>query len=137
MLIQNQQRINEYDYQKMMKDFESESRHKKYLNNIKNKWRAASCRYKEKIEHIKEKNEKLDKMRDKAFKKRYKEKESSITNQLELKNFEKLEEKKRMAEDLRKKNEEAAKNLERFHRMQEEERLRIEQDTFLKSIYFL
>ena len=137
MLIQNQQRINEYDYQKMMKDFESESRHKKYLNNIKNKWRAASCRYKEKIENIKIKNEKLDKMRDKAFKKRYKEKENSIKNQLELKNYEKLEEKKRMAEDLRKKNEEAAKNLERFHRMQEEERLRVEQDTFLKSIYFL
>ena len=42
-----------------------------------------------------------------------------------------------MAEDLRRKNEEAAKNLEKFHRMQEEERLRIEEDTFLKSILFI
>ena len=137
MLIKDQQRINKYDYQKMMKDFESETRHKKYLNNIKNKWRAASCRYKEKIEFIRIKNEKLDKMRDRAFKKRYKEKEKAIKNQLELKNNEKLEEKKRMAEDLRRKNEEAAKNLEKFHRMQEEERLRIEEDTFLKSILFI
>ena len=42
-----------------------------------------------------------------------------------------------MAEDLRRKNEEAAKNLEKFHKMQEEERLRIEEDTFLKSILFI
>lgn len=136
MLIKNQQRINEYDYRKMMKDFESESRHKKYLNGIRNKWRAESCKYKEKIAFIKTRNEKLYKMRDKAFKKRYKEKENSIKNQLELKNYEKLEEKKRMAEELKKKNEDAAKNLERFHKMQEEERLKVEQDTFQRSISF-
>ncbi len=49
----------------------------------------------------------------------------------------KQKKKKRMAEELKKKNEEAIKNLEKFHRMQEEERLRIEQDTFLKSILFI
>ncbi len=136
MLIKNQQRINEYDYRKMMKDFESESRHKKYLNGIRNKWRAESCKYKEKIAFIKTRNEKLYKMRDKAFKKRYKEKENSIKNQLELKNYEKLEKKKRMAEEFKKKNEDAAKNLERFHKMQEEERLKVEQDTFQRSISF-
>ena len=121
----------------MMKDFESETRHKKYLNNIKNKWRSASCKYKEKMEYIRNRNEKLDKMRDKAFRKRYIQKEKAIRNQLELKSHEKTEEKKRMAEELKKKNEEAIKNLEKFHRMQEEERLRIEQDTFLKSILFI
>ena len=67
MLIKHQQRINEYDYKTMMKNFESESRHKKYLNGIKNKWRAASCKYKEKVEFIKMKNEKLNKMRDKEY----------------------------------------------------------------------
>ena len=34
MLIKNQQRINEYDYKSMMKNFESESRHKKFLKQI-------------------------------------------------------------------------------------------------------
>ena len=44
MLIKNQQKLNEYDYKSMMKNFESETRHKKFLNGIKNKWRAARCR---------------------------------------------------------------------------------------------
>ena len=103
MLIKHQQRINEYDYKTMMKNFESESRHKKYLNGIKNKWRAASCKYKEKVEFIKMKNEKLNKMRDKEYKKRYLKKENSIKNQLELKKNEKLEEKRRLAEIFKKK----------------------------------
>ncbi len=133
MLIKHQQRINEYDYETMMRNFESESRHKKYLNGIKNKWRAASCKYKEKVEFIKMKNEKLNKMRDKEYKKRYLKKENSIKNQLELKKNEKLEEKRRLAEIFKKKNEEAAKNLEKFHKLQEEERIRLEEDTFQKS----
>ena len=70
MLIKNQQRINEYDYKSMMKNFESESRHKKYLNGIKNKWRAASCKYLKRVEYMKNRSEKLYRMRDKAFKKR-------------------------------------------------------------------
>ena len=37
----------------MMSDFETESRHKKYLNGIKNKWRAASCKYLERVEYMK------------------------------------------------------------------------------------
>lgn len=134
MLIKNQQKINDYDYKTMMKNFESESRHRKYLNGIKNKWRAASCKYKEKVELIKIKNEKLNKMRDKAFKKKYLQKENSIKIQLELKKSEKLEEKKRLAEIIKKKNDDAARNLERFHKMQEEERIKLEEDTFQKSI---
>ena len=134
MLIKSQQRVNEYDYKSMMKNFESESRHKKYLNSIKNKWRAASCKYKEKVQLIKINNEKLNKMRDKAYKKRYLKKENAIKNQLEIKNQEKQEEKRRLAELLKKKNEEASKNLEKFHKMQEEERLKLEEDTFQKSM---
>ena len=116
-----------------MSDFEAETRHKNFLNGIKNKWRAASCKYKEKVEFIKMKNEKLNKMRDKEYKKRYLKKENSIKNQLELKKNEKLEEKRRLAEIFKKKNEEAAKNLEKFHKLQEEERIRLEEDTFQKS----
>ena len=134
MLIKKQQKINEYDYKNMMKNFASESRHINHLNNIKNKWRAISCKYKEKIELIKTNNEKLNRVRNKAFKKRYLQKENSIKNQLELKKQEKLEAKKKLEELFKKKNEEAAKNLEKFHKKQEEERLKLEVDTFLKSI---
>ena len=67
------------------------------------------------------------------YKKRYKEKELSIQNQLEQKKYEILEKKKNMAEAIRKKNEDAAKNLEKFHELQEKERLKVEQDTMNKS----
>ena len=39
-----------------------------------------------------------------------------------------------MAEIIKKKNEDAAKNLEKFHKMQEEERLKLEEEKFKKSI---
>ena len=135
MILKDQKRINDYDYKKMMKNFESETRHKKFLNSIKNKWRAASCRYKEKVALIKIKNEKINRMRDKEFKRRFLQKENAIKNQLELKNMEKLEEKKRMALLLQKKNEEQSKNLEKFRQMQEEERLKLEEETFQRSKY--
>ena len=35
--------------------------------------------------------------------------------------------------EFRKKNEDAAKNLEKFHELQEKERLKVEQDTMNKS----
>ena len=73
-------------------------------------------------------------MRDRAFKKKYLQKEKAIKTQLEQKKFEKLEAKRKMAEIIKKKNEDAAKNLEKFHKMQEEERLKLEEDTFQKSI---
>ena len=133
MLLKAQEDINQYDYKKMMSDFETETRHKKIINGIKNKWRIASTKYLEKVDLIKDRNKKLDKKRQREYKKRYKEKELSIQNQLEQKKYEILEKKKNMAEAIRKKNEDAAKNLEKFHELQEKERLKIEQDTMNKS----
>ena len=133
MLLKAQEDINQYDYKKMMSDFETETRHKKIINGIKNKWRIASTKYLEKVDLIKDRNKKLDKKRQREYKKRYKEKELSIQNQLEQKKNEILEKKKNMAEAIRKKNEDAAKNLEKFHELQEKERLKVEQDTMNKS----
>ena len=133
MLLKAQEDINQNDYKKMMSDFETETRHKKIINGIKNKWRIASTKYLEKVDSIKDRNKKLDKKRQREYKKRYKEKELSIQNQLEQKKYEILEKKKNMAEAIRKKNEDAAKNLEKFHELQEKERLKVEQDTMNKS----
>ena len=133
MLLKAQEDINQYDYKKMMSDFETETRHKKIINGIKNKWRIASTKYLEKVDLIKDRNKKLDKKRQREYKKRYKEKELSIQNQLEQKKYEILEKKKNMAEAIRRKNEDAAKNLEKFHELQEKERLKVEQDTMNKS----
>ena len=133
MLLKTQEEINNYDYRKMMMDFETETRHKKIMNGIRNKWRLASSKFLEKVDSIKDRNMKLDKIKQKEYKKRYKAKELSIQNQLELKRNEKLEKKKNMAEAFRKRNEDVEKNLEKFHQIQEEQRLKVEQDTMQKS----
>lgn len=133
MLLKHQEEINNYDYKKMMKDFETETRHKKYINSIRNRWRLASSKYLEKVDSIKDKNMQSVKKKQKEFNKRFRAKELSIQKQLELKKNEKLEKKKNMAEAIRKKNEDAAKNLEKFRQIQEEERLKVEHATFEKS----
>ena len=85
---------NEYDYKKMMDDFDVETRRKKMINGIKNKWQEISKGYMEKIEEMKLKNEKLYKERNKKFKQKIKKKELAIKNQIELKNQKLLEKKK-------------------------------------------
>ena len=115
--------MNNYDYRKMMLDFETETRHKKIINGIRNKWRVASSKYLEKINTIKIENKKAEQKKEKDYKKRFKAKELSIKNQLELNKLEKQEEKNKNVE----------KNLEIFHKKLEEERLRVEENTMKKS----
>ena len=117
----------------MMLDFEAESRHKKVLNGIRNKWRNISSKYSQKIKAIKVENKKADKKRLNDFKKRYKAKELSIKNQLELNKLGRIEEKNKRSEFFKKKNEGVEKNLEIFHKKLEEERLKVEESTMKKS----
>ena len=118
-----------------MDDFEIETRRKKIYNNIRNKWREASKGYMEKIEEMKLKNERIYKERDRAFKIKLRKKELSIKKQIELKNEKLLQKKKEQEEISKKKSDDVLKNLEEYNKMQEEKRLKLEKDTFLKSIY--
>jgi hypothetical protein len=52
--------------------------------------------------------------------------------QLQLKNEKILEEKRRAMEIGKKKSDDVLKNLEEYNKKQEEERLKLEKDTFLK-----
>ena len=116
-----------------MLDFETETRHKKIINGIRNKWRVASSKYLEKINTIKIENKKAEQKKEKDYKKRFKAKELSIKNQLELNKLEKQEEKNKRIEFFNKKNKNVEKNLEIFHKKLEEERLRVEENTMKKS----
>ena len=89
---------NEYDYKKMMDDFELETRRKKMFNGIRCKWQSISKGYLEKIEEMKLKNEKLYKERNRKFKQKIKKKELAIKNQMELKN-QRIQEKKKEQEE--------------------------------------
>ena len=120
-----------------MDDFELETRRKKMLNGLKNKWNEMSKVYNEKIEEMKLKNAKIFKERDREFKKKIKKKEMSIMKQLQLKNEKILENRKRAMEIGKKKSDDVLKNLEEYNKRQEEERLKLEQDTFLKCNYII
>jgi len=133
LIIEEQKKRNEYDYKKMMDDFEVEMRRKKMFKDIKNKWQNISKGYMEKIEEMKLKNEKLYNERNKKFKQKIKKKELAIKNQIELKNQKLLEQKKERQEYSKKKYDDVLKNLEEYNKAEEQRRLRLEQDTFEKS----
>ena len=116
-----------------MNDFEAESRHKNFLNGIRNKWRVAGSKHQEKVKNIKIASEKADFKKQKDYKKRYKAKDLAIKNQLEYNKNAKIEEKNKRAEYFRKKNENVGKKLELHNREIEQERLRVEENTMKKS----
>ena len=135
MILENARRVNEFDYNKMMSDFESESRHNKILNGIKQKWRAVSSQYREKVDNIRKQNEKLFRDRSRNLLRKLKKKEQSLQMSIASKQEATSEEKKRMIMQLSQKENEAKLNDQNYLDKQEQNRLRVEQDTELKSIY--
>ena len=133
MILEDQRRINEYDYNKMIEDFELESRHNKILRGIRNKWRSVSAMHDEKVEEMKIKTEKMFKKKDKEFKKKLLMKEQVIKRQLEMKKRMLSEEKKRREMITKKKVDDVNKNLKDFQNMEEQRRLIVEKEIFGKS----
>ena len=133
MILEDQKRINDYDYKKMLDNFELEARHNKILRGIRDKWRSISAIHNEKVEEMKVKTEKMYKKKDKAFKKKLLEKEEVIKRQLEMRNRLLSEEKKRREEITKKKVDDVRKNLRDFKNMEEQKRLIVEKEIFGKS----
>ena len=133
MILEDQRRINEYDYNKMIEDFELESRHNKILRGIRNKWRSVSAMHDEKVEEMKIKTEKMFKKKDKEFKNKLLMKEQVIKRQLEMKKRLLSEEKKRREMITKKKVDDVNKNLKDFQNMEEQRRLIVEKEIFGKS----
>lgn len=136
-LLENARKVNEFDYNKMMSDFESESRHKKILLGIRQKWRAVSCSYKKKLQNLKRLNEKTYKEKSKNLQKKLKKKEEVIKNAILARHEAKSQEKKKLLEQMSQKSDEAKKNIELFLEQREQNRLKIEQETELKSNYIM
>ena len=74
MLLEDQKHMNEYDYKKMMDNFELEARHNKILKDIKDKWSSLSALHDEKVQNMKILTEKMYKKKDRELKKNYQEK---------------------------------------------------------------
>jgi hypothetical protein len=132
-MLQDQKRINDYDYKKMLDDFELEARHNKILRGIRDKWRSISALHDEKVEEMKVKTEKMYRKKDKEFKKKLLRKEEIIKKQLELRKQLLSEEKKRREEITKKKVDDVQKNLNDYKNMEEQKRLIVEKEIFGKS----
>ena len=84
MMIEEQKHINEYDYKKMIANFELEDRHNKILKDIKDKWSSLSAIHDEKVENMKIKTEKMYRKKDKELKKKLLKKDQIIKKHLEM-----------------------------------------------------
>ena len=117
----------------MVSEYQIENRRKNYWNKIRRKLTEKSRLYLEKIEELKIKNEQRYLDRSKEFNQKYQMKEQSIMNIIKL-TQDKMREKRRKVRAVgRKKMDDVMKNLDEFHRIQEEKRLQLEKENFSKS----
>lgn len=133
MMIEEQKHINEYDYKKMIANFELEDRHNKILKDIKDKWSSLSAIHDEKVENMKIKTEKMYRKKDKELKKKLLKKEQIIKKHLEMRKNFLAEEKKEREKKTKKKLDDVYKNLNEFKNLEEQKRLILENETFEKS----
>jgi hypothetical protein len=133
MMIEEQKHINEYDYKKMIANFELEDRHNKILKDIKDKWSSLSAIHDEKVENMKIKTEKMYRKKDKELKKKLLKKEQIIKKHLEMRKNFLAEEKKEREKKTKKKLDDVYKNLNEFKNLEEKKRLILENETFEKS----
>ena len=106
--------MNEYDYNKMMSDFEFNARHQSQLQKIKKKWQNIGKKYNESIQRMKELKEETYKKKNAALLKKLKKKEQVLLTALESTNREKMAEKRRNIEIMIEREKLARENVERF-----------------------
>ncbi len=134
IFLENAQKINDFDYNKMLDDLEFESRHQRILNSIKNKWKNIGNKYKEKVDEYKKQNEILYKKKNHALQKKLKEKDDLLLRNIEYKRKLKSEERKKIGNLMKQKIDNVNQNLEIYLNEQEEKRLKLERKMNNKSI---
>ena len=117
----------------MIRDFETSARHEEQLKKIKKKHLAESKKYQETIKHMKELKEETYQRKNAELKKKLNRKEMVLITQLENKQKDKMEEKKRIITEMIEKENKAKQNIEKFMIEQEKVRLQFEKDINEKS----
>ena len=131
--------MNEYDYNKMINDFEFSTRHQAQLMRIRKKWQNVGKKYDETIQRIKEANEENYKKRNAALIKKLKRKEQLLLTALETTNKEKMAEKRKNIELMMEREKLARESVERYILEEEKNRKKFEEHINEKSniyIYF-
>ena len=125
--------VNKYDYDSMIKNLETSSRHQEYLRKIRKKWMEVSKKYKENIEHMKEFQEETYRKKNRDLINKLKKKEKLLLTSLENNQKTKMLERQKAIESMIEKEKLAKKNVENFLQKQEEERLQLQHNTDGKS----
>ena len=122
--------INDYDYKKMLKDFEITERFQNLNNKLRKKWKEENKKYQTSIEHMKEVREQNLMKKNKDLIKKLKEKDSIWLTGVEAKKKDKQKEK--IIAEMTKKENTAKKNVEKFMKDQERIRMNFEIETNMK-----
>ena len=124
--------INDYDYKKMLKDFEITERFQNLNNKLRKKWKEENKKYQTSIEHMKEVREQNLMKKNKDLIKKLKEKDSIWLTGVEAKKKDKQKEKEKIIAEMTKKENTAKKNVEKFMKDQERIRMNFEIETNMK-----
>ena len=117
--------INNYDFKKMMKDFEIEDRFQNNNKKLKKKWD-------EEIEQMKEFREHSFRQKNSELLKKLNKKENILITSLENSKLDKKKEKKKIIAQMMKKKKIAKENVKNFMKEQEKLRFNLEKETNLK-----
>ena len=133
--IEQDEYSNKYYYDKMLSDFEMESRYNSIMRAIKNKWRSESLKYIERVHNMKEKNEENFMNRINRLQKSIDNKELKIKNRLKENQKSKKEIKKQSHDLFSEKEKRAKDTYNRKLKMDEFERTNTERKLIDRSKY--
>jgi len=136
-LVKEAQEMNEYDYNKMMSDFEFSTRHQAQLQKIKKKWQNVGKKYDETIQRMKELREENYKKQNTALVKKLKKKDQVLLTALETTNKEKMAERKKNIEAMMEREKAARENVEKHLLEDEQTRKKFEEQINEKILLFI
>lgn len=133
--IKQDEDTNKYYYDKMISDFELESRHNTLIKANKKKWRSESLKYLERVHNMKEKNEENFNNRIDRLQKSINAKDIKIKNKL-IENKKNKEQERKHSHDIFSQKEQRARDTyNRKLQMDEDERTENERKLMHRSNY--
>ena len=131
--IKQDEDTNKYYYDKMISDFELESRHNTLIKANKKKWRSESLKYLERVHNMKEKNEENFNNRIDRLQKSLNAKDIKIKNKL-IENKKNKEQERKHSHDIFSQKEQRARDTyNRKLQMDEDERTENERKLMHRS----
>ena len=131
--LKQAEKSNEYDYNKMLKDFQSEERYQTFARKTRNKWKSENKKYLIRLEQMKEKKEENYTIKRNNFLNEYLKKQKDIERQLYKTRISKQGEWKINSQIMKRKEEQAKEKQRKKIERDEEERLNVENQLCAKS----